>query len=81
MSLRPKAFYVFTGVTSHDSVYGQRLADYILKNKLGTIVTSVSKRNPNSGNMIQIWTWGVDKEALIKWWHKREARKSRAIQP
>ena len=70
-TLRTKAFYIFTGVTRR-AVYGERLATYILENKLGEISTIKARKNANSGNMIQVWTWGVNKTNLEKWWKANE---------
>ena len=39
---------------------GIRLADVIKKEKLGSLVTTTPKRNPNSDHKIQTWIWTVN---------------------
>lgn len=46
---------------------GKALAAYIKDNKLGTIISSEIRVNPNSKNKIQTWIWHVNKRALSKW--------------
>ena len=63
-------FYIFTGVTKEK--YGNKLEKYIKKYKLGTIIKTHSKRNPNSENFITIWTWEINNQNLKKWGKKRK---------
>lgn len=58
-------FLLFT--EARQQGYGQKLADFIYEHKLGTITTSEVRQNKNSGNLIQVFLWGVDYEALKKW--------------
>jgi hypothetical protein len=51
-------FYLFTGIT--DKRYAQRLANYIKRNKLGRVVQTQSKVNPNSNNHITAYLWQVN---------------------
>jgi len=45
---------------------GQTFAEYLKENKLGKV--SVARAyNPNSGHNIALWTWVVDRDALIAW--------------
>ena len=48
--------------------YGERLADYITAQNLGTVTASAINRNPNSGNDVRVFVWAVDKHALTDWW-------------
>ncbi len=57
--------YVFTDAVSYKA--GKRLAEYIIKHKLGTITTSKPERNPNTRRLVQVWIWNVDKKAANKW--------------
>lgn len=61
----PYTTFLFSGVVS--SRYAEDFKDYIEKEKLGDVISTVSKRNPNSGNTIRAYVWTIDKEALIKW--------------
>ncbi len=54
------AFLFFTGVSKER--YGQKFKALILKNKLGTIIETKAKRNPNSGNAIKAWVWTVNRK-------------------
>lgn len=69
-SLRPLAQYVFTGTT--DAKYGPQFKAYILENKLGSVVESRAKRNPNSGNMVRAWIWTPSTKSLKAWWAKNK---------
>ena len=65
------AFVIFTGVVSENvsenAQYGQRFAKYIIKNRLGEVTASPRRLNPNSQNMLAVWIWTVDHEALARW--------------
>ena len=61
---RTPPFYLFTGVTKER--YGQELAEYIVKRKLGKCVKTPSKLNPNSMNKITAWIWVVNRAELDK---------------
>lgn len=58
----PCAMVCFSDVTRGSR--GTRLADYIAEKKLGPVMASQSVRNPNSGNLITVWIWHVDTNAL-----------------
>jgi hypothetical protein len=45
---------------------GASLAKYIKEKKLGSIVASRVKINPNSENKIKVWIWGVNRNNLFK---------------
>ena len=46
---------------------GWALAAYIKKHKLGKVVMSETRINPNSGNALTAWIWTVSKTNLNKW--------------
>ena len=56
-----KAFYIFTAVEDKNvELYGEELASYIKSNRLGTVTkTPTTRRNPNSGNNVRVYTWSV----------------------
>lgn len=46
---------------------GSGLAKFIIKNRLGTVKSSPSKKNPNSNHEIQTWIWNVNQKNLSEW--------------
>ena len=60
---------------------GTRVVDYIKKNKLGRVVGTHGKVNPNSGNEIKAWLWEVNEKALREWFfaNGKEGTKGRVI--
>ena len=72
---RKFAFLLFTQAISpitminrdDDTKYGDRLKDFILENKLGTVTQTEEVINPNSGNYITMYMWTVDWKAVGKW--------------
>lgn len=54
-----------------DCKYGKALASYIKKNKLGTVVSTVSRVNIRSGNQLRMWVWTLNKKALKEWYKKQ----------
>lgn len=66
------AYYVFSDAINKEGSrtvfkYGSALARYINRNRLGTIGTLPARRNPNTGNLVKVWTWGVDGKRLGNW--------------
>lgn len=53
--------YVFSGTGEG---YCEELAKFIKKNKLGSVVKSREKVNPNTGNHIRIWVWAASELGL-----------------
>lgn len=64
------AFLFFTGVTNER--YGQRFKALINKHKLGKVIETVSKKNPNSGNNIKAWIWDINKPNFRKFAKKHK---------
>lgn len=60
------AYAVFTDHTN-GKTYGKALAKYIKENGLGTVTAMRSKMNPNSGNVIKLYVWTVNRQAMTKW--------------
>ena len=46
---------------------GDQLAAYIEKNKLGSVVRSKPKVNPNSSNTVRAYLWSVSASGFHKW--------------
>jgi hypothetical protein len=78
-----KPFIIFTEVTQRrgrdhvsregiyvkDTLYGARLADYILDNKFGTVMKSEERRN-RTGNDVRVWIWCPDYNVYRKWFRE-----------
>ena len=47
-------------------------AAFIAKNKLGSIVSSRWKVNPNTGNPIKVWVWNVNAKACDRLLARKE---------
>lgn len=77
-----EAFYIFIAGPEEPGSYhskkwtryGTEFAAFITDNKLGTVVTpgKAPNRKHHPTTTCQTWVWCVDKEALIKWWEKKE---------
>ncbi len=51
---------------------GENLANYIIRQKIGSVFKSKTKKNPNSGNNIRCYIWTVDERKLKAWWKKNK---------
>jgi len=65
-----QAFILFTDITT--SGRGRKLSKYITDNKLGDVIKTNPKTNPNSGNRVTVWVWAINETALLKWWNKNK---------
>jgi len=63
---------IFNGNIEYD--YLSNLSKIIRKEKLGKLMVTKSKRNPNSGNTIKIYLWSVNNKKLSKWYGKNRNR-------
>ena len=48
-------------------LYGKPFADFLTKNKLGTVVHVGHQKNPNSGNNVDMWVWTPNEKAVMAW--------------
>jgi len=53
-------FIIFGDVDRGGAICGKHYVKVIEENKLGPIWTSPLKRNPNSGNFVNLFVWEVD---------------------
>lgn len=60
------AYYLFTD-NRLEPTKGKELANFIEKNKLGTITIAPRARNPNSGNIITTFMWKVNELYFFEW--------------
>lgn len=63
-------YLFFSDTGGNDFKAGIALAKYIKTHKLGSVTPVRRRLNPNSGNTIRMWIWGVNREALYE--HKIE---------
>lgn len=84
---KPCAFVIFTEAQCNDippTTYGKKLSAFIKDNGLGEVVETAEKLNPNSGNMLKVYVWAVDRDSLktFKLVHNKKmavAAKRRAV--
>lgn len=53
---------------------GHALADYIVANKLGTIIETPPARNPGHSGKLKAWVWTPNKTAFKRWQAKIKKR-------
>lgn len=53
------------------ATYGRKLAAFITKHRLGTVVSSLTKVNPNTGNPLKVWIWTVNHQRTYNWWKEQ----------
>lgn len=61
------AFIFFSTIKGEN---GHALRKFIEKNKLGEVLQTRPRKNLNTGNMLTMWTWGINKKSLKLWWVK-----------
>ena len=60
-----QAFILITDTVKRG--FDKKLVDYIRLNKLGVVIGTKPKKNPNSGNRIRAWLWSPNEKNLNKW--------------
>jgi hypothetical protein len=63
---------IFTGVV--DEGYAEELYDCIKKYKLGPVIRSSIRVNPNSGHDLRTYIWHLDKKRLSRWFKKNRRK-------
>jgi hypothetical protein len=61
---------LFTQASSYENPtnpYGEKLRDFITENKLGTVIETPAKVNPNSDNYVVAFLWTMDRVACSRW--------------
>lgn len=65
-------FMVFTGSTENDSLKtAAALKAFILKNKLGEVIKTKKRENPNTTNIIQMYVWTINHNTFRRWARKQ----------
>lgn len=63
--------YTFTGVINHGHTYVQSFRSYIKRNRLGSVVSTRGRSNPNHpGNQVVCCVWTPNKTNLSRWYKK-----------
>jgi hypothetical protein len=57
------AFITFSD--NKDAGCGTKLAKYIRKHRLGGLTQTPWVENPNSNNLIRVWVWAVNRDAVL----------------
>jgi hypothetical protein len=57
-----KGIYIFTDAVRNGN--GEKLAKFIVENKLGTVQSSKSKMNPNTGRTVKLWIYYPTRKGL-----------------
>lgn len=66
-SFRDLPLIIFSDTNRKSNCGGNALAKYIVEKKLGTVVKSDIKVNPNTRRKIAMWIWTVDYKKLRKY--------------
>ncbi len=61
------AHFIFSDVMRNNTGNGARLAAFLTKLDIGTVVESPTSRNPNSGNRIRVWIFTPDRRKFYNW--------------
>lgn len=67
MIKRPFVLFSQTAGGNHAGTYGDRLAAYIVKRKLGTVTSAPEMLNGNTNRKIKVWLFGINERALKAW--------------
>lgn len=65
---------VFSEAKDGSGNYGENFAAFIRRHRLGTVVASQRRRNPNSGNLLKFWVWTLNKRGLVRWANQNKVR-------
>jgi hypothetical protein len=66
------AFFIFTQAgTATDpngrTAYGDHFKEWIEAQKLGTVIVTEPNLNENSGNLVKVYVWTVNRDAFLAW--------------
>lgn len=64
------AAFIFFSVIDMYASTGKALQEYIKKQKLGSVTRMRPTHNPNSGNMLTMYVWRVNKTNLRRYWRQ-----------
>ena len=76
----PGAHYVFTALVrsgdGNEGTYGDELAAYIRKHKLGAVVQSPIRLNRQNyeDHYVRAWIWSPSPKGLKRWWDKHKEK-------
>lgn len=58
------AFLIFTQA-GYGATYGDKFAEFVEAEKLGTVTSDEPARNPNSGRPVKVFNWTIDQERFF----------------
>lgn len=67
------AFMMFSGVIKEN--YAQKFKKYLLDNKLGEVIETKTKTNPNSNNDIRVYVWTINRKTYSQWYGENKPTK------
>lgn len=62
------AFYIFSDKVSGN---GKNIVETLLNMDCGTIYETDWKKNPNTGNYIKVWVWGINRAKFLRAMRRR----------
>jgi hypothetical protein len=77
----------YNGITSTDRLYhgeihrGPVFAQWLIDNKLGTVVALPPTENPNTYHTVQVWAWYPDRKAVVDLLDKYFSEKTASPKP
>lgn len=69
------AFLIFSGTKGGNA---QRCAE-LIQSLFGGVTVSDSVDNPNTGNIIQLWTWVIPHEQVRNWYREERINKLKQV--
>lgn len=66
------AFLIFSDTGRKTA--GKNLTKFIRKNRLGTVIKSQPKINPNSRHNLTVWVWALNKQNMRNFWNKTKTK-------
>ena len=72
---RPAAYIIFSDVVDkNNNSRGEQVAEHIEKIKgHGVLIKTNPKINPKTGNLIKVWLWEINHEAMREWYKEELA--------
>ena len=77
------AFFIFSQAGTPTNIngsgaYGDYFRDFIIEEKLGTVLETSPAFNENSKNLVKVYLWTVDQDAFKAWSGKAARKKKEA---
>ncbi len=73
----PAAFIVWSDIAPKKDAY--TFADWVAKERFGSIGKSAVVENPKTGNLILVYTWAIDHSAFKAWYAMKRVEKMKKV--